>query len=239
VVAEATGRTDVRLATLALCGLGISLAAPEWVPAALSREDGPVEWASFACFLVGAMCALAAAWRLWPARRPVLLAVAFAAVLVVAAGEEISWGQRLFDVETPAVLVDGNRQDELNLHNLEELQGKAVLAQLAVAAAGLLLPRYVRRPWARVGFPCFAGYLAYRAGRGVAALADWGLADRNSEVAELLLAGGLLAAAVALWLDVRRAALLSDDRAQEPLEAGSTGLAGVRPAPARGPWPGP
>jgi hypothetical protein len=124
-----------------------------------------------------------------------------ATVLLFAAGEEVSWGQRLFDLETPQVLVDGNRQDELNLHNVDGLQQKAVLAQLAVAAAGVALARFVDRPWARVGLAFFAAYLAYRCGRAFAAVAGWDVAGRNAEVAELVLAIGLLLLAARLAMD--------------------------------------
>ncbi len=40
------------------------------------------------------------------------------AVFLFAAGEEISWGQRIFEIDTPDALVDANRQQETNLHNL-------------------------------------------------------------------------------------------------------------------------
>jgi hypothetical protein len=224
MVAEGRARVPAPWATGVLSGIGIALAAPEWVPHAWSREDGPLEWATFGCLLVGALCAVAAAWRR-PSGAARLLCAAVGAVLIVAAGEEISWGQRLFDVETPAALVDGNAQDELNLHNLEELQGKAVLAQLAVAIVGSVVPWASARRPAVVGFPCFVAYLAYRGARGVSALAGWGLADRNSEAAELLLASGLLAVAVALLLEAvarssRPAALpslFSDAHRADPL----------------------
>ena len=145
-----------------------------------------------------------AAWRLRPVHRPAVAAAVLAAVLLFAAGEEISWGQRIFEVDTPEVLVDSNKQDELNLHNLVGLQHKAVAGQLAIAGGGLLLALRVPRRWARVGAPFFAGYLMYRATRGVAVIADWGPAGRNSEAAEVMLGFGLLALTVALVADVRR-----------------------------------
>ena len=33
-------------------------------------------------------------------------------------GEEISWGQRIFNIETPGFLAEANAQKETNLHNL-------------------------------------------------------------------------------------------------------------------------
>lgn len=37
---------------------------------------------------------------------------------IAIAGEEVSWGQRIFYIETPAVLSDNNMQNEITLHNL-------------------------------------------------------------------------------------------------------------------------
>lgn len=39
-------------------------------------------------------------------------------------GEEISWGQRIFGIETPEVLKEINAQDELNIHNIQIFHGK-------------------------------------------------------------------------------------------------------------------
>jgi hypothetical protein len=190
--------------TTIVCAVGVALAVPEWVPRGWTREDGPVEYAGFACFLGASALAFVAASRTRRAHRPALAAAALGAVLLVAAGEEISWGQRLFGVETPAVLVDGNRQDELNLHNIDGLQQKAIIGQLAIAGAGVLLPWFVPRPWARSGLSFFAGYLAYRGARGVAVVVGWGPAGRNTEAAELVLALGVLALTAQLAADLRR-----------------------------------
>ncbi len=46
-----------------------------------------------------------------------------AILFIFGAGEEISWGQRILNFETPESLSEINRQDELNLHNLEVLDG--------------------------------------------------------------------------------------------------------------------
>ncbi|NND35224.1 MAG: hypothetical protein HKN76_21735 [Saprospiraceae bacterium] len=42
----------------------------------------------------------------------------------VCMGEEISWGQRIFNVETPDILVNLNYQEEINLHNFRIFEGK-------------------------------------------------------------------------------------------------------------------
>ncbi len=37
---------------------------------------------------------------------------------IVCLGEEISWGQRIFNFSTPQIILENNRQGELNIHNL-------------------------------------------------------------------------------------------------------------------------
>lgn len=40
-------------------------------------------------------------------------------VFMLVGAEEISWGQRIFQFETPAIIAEQNRQNEINLHNSE------------------------------------------------------------------------------------------------------------------------
>ena len=42
---------------------------------------------------------------------------------LVAFLEEISWGQRIFGIETPAVFTEYNHQEEINIHNLNWFHG--------------------------------------------------------------------------------------------------------------------
>ncbi|UCF63908.1 MAG: hypothetical protein JSW33_15295 [bacterium] len=44
-------------------------------------------------------------------------------LFTVAAGEEISWGQRIFNIRTPEVFEEKNVQNELNIHNLDIFHG--------------------------------------------------------------------------------------------------------------------
>lgn len=55
--------------------------------------------------------------------------------------EEISWGQRIFEIETPKFMVDYNIQNEITIHNLRLLQGTynyIHLAYLILSSLGLL-----------------------------------------------------------------------------------------------------
>ncbi|MEL7155694.1 MAG: hypothetical protein AAFN30_03740 [Actinomycetota bacterium] len=95
-------------------------------PAALSRmvrEDGPIEWASAGlAFAAGGLYAAAAVShvrRRGPTNPLTIGALVVAAGIALLLGlEEISWFQRVFDVESPEFMLNRNGQQELNLHNL-------------------------------------------------------------------------------------------------------------------------
>ena len=83
-------------------------------------EDGPVEYGTALMLLVSA---LVLAWqavrqfRLGQALAGVCLVV-YALIFVFGTGEEISWGQRIFGLETPDYLMERNYQEEITLHNI-------------------------------------------------------------------------------------------------------------------------
>ncbi len=54
----------------------------------------------------------------WPSLIKQLIYLGLALLFFFGAGEEISWGQRIFGFKTPEPLAQVNKQDELNLHNL-------------------------------------------------------------------------------------------------------------------------
>ena len=91
----------------------------ERIVAQLGREDSVVEWVTFICFLAGGIAAGLCA-RFFFRSKQRLYGVVFLMVCLMAifiAGEEISWGQRIFGWQTPEALAELNRQGETNLHN--------------------------------------------------------------------------------------------------------------------------
>lgn len=109
-------------------------------------EDGPIEWATAAVYIVLVPSALLVArWRL--CRKDWLGTLAFVGLGVgffLIAGEEVSWGQRQLGFAGPEALVTRNIQGEANLHNL--LGRYALhLAYIAVGLWGLGLGRVVAR----------------------------------------------------------------------------------------------
>ena len=101
-----------------------------------------LEWLQFAVYAATVPIALAIAMRL---RRDgdrlgvgVFLLLAVGAFLV--AGEEISWGQRIFGVETPENLEALNRQGEIGAHNISSVEYLFIVAFMLAGLYGSLVP---------------------------------------------------------------------------------------------------
>ena len=84
------------------------------------EEDGIAEWLTVAGLLLGTIVCFYRLVKLLHKKSKWFLFVTLGLGLFLffAAGEEISWGQRLFGVETPAYFKQHNSQQETNLHNL-------------------------------------------------------------------------------------------------------------------------
>lgn len=106
----------------------------------LLGEDGPVEWAQFALFAFSAAAAAGVALRLRQASQQpnALLFALAAAALFFIAGEEISWGQRVFGFATPAKLAAVNKQNEISLHNIGETLSVINFAMMLIGAWGAM-----------------------------------------------------------------------------------------------------
>lgn len=105
---------------------------------AVLREDGPIEAATALLFFVAFVAGARAARQLYKDgyRLQSALYVAFAAVMFFCAGEEISWGQRIFGFATPEGFEEINKQDELTLHNIGDTLDTLKFLMLIGGAAG-------------------------------------------------------------------------------------------------------
>jgi hypothetical protein len=83
-------------------------------------EDSLVEWLTVTGLLAGSFVCLRRAFRVGSSRGMMFLVTAavLGLMLFVAAGEEISWGQRLLGIESPDYFKQNNTQQETNFHNL-------------------------------------------------------------------------------------------------------------------------
>jgi len=100
-------------------GVGSAFFAPEFYEFTLSAEDGPLEWiTAFALFVAGVICVMRVIRHRAKGARFVAITALGALVLIFGAGEEISWGQRIFGWASGEFWQENNAQAETNLHNL-------------------------------------------------------------------------------------------------------------------------
>jgi hypothetical protein len=101
--------------------LGLQFIEPELLESCYLAEDGFLEWLIVVIFtFLAGLCF----WRALRLRRMrsagfVSVSVILGLLFVFGIGEELSWGQRLFGIQTPEVLRHYNKQEELNIHNLK------------------------------------------------------------------------------------------------------------------------
>jgi hypothetical protein len=118
-------------------------------------EDGFTEWMTVLALLVGMVVCFRRVWML-RGQRPfsfLLMTTLLGLFFMFGAGEEISWGQRLFDMESSEFFQEHNAQGEMNLHNLvvgdtkinKLIFGKGLAIMLFLYLA-VLIPLYRRKP---------------------------------------------------------------------------------------------
>lgn len=111
-------------------------------------EDGPAEWLQFFAYAAASFFAFRVAWR----RRVQPQSIAFlgwlglALFCLLVAGEEISWGERLFDWGFDAVR-GINVQKETNIHNIQGVQS---LMHFCFIASGLIFGWFGWRHFPRI-----------------------------------------------------------------------------------------
>lgn len=152
-------RSATMLVVAALCLTLFDLALYQIDPLAHWRfcaEDGLVENLTVVFWLVGGVYILSTLKH----RRARWLFVVLAIMAIWVAGEEISWGQRLFNIATPAGLSGINEQHEFNMHNIEGVHENIKWIGLTLILFGsVALPfmqvmsRTLRNLFARFGFP--------------------------------------------------------------------------------------
>lgn len=182
----------------------------------LLTDDGPVEWAQFVCFCVASIAAFGIAVQRFRENHR-WQATIFGVIgmgLLFISGEEVAWGQRVFDLETPDRLEDINKQNEITLHNVGDAlvwMNAIMMIAAAVAVAAPFLNRRLRlerifadadRLFVPPVFlaPAFLVVFAYRAIRFTLVRDPGFTVTKYGEWAEFCLAFG---SAIFLWTNFR------------------------------------
>jgi len=97
----------------------VAMWSQEFFELTYAREDGPIEWATAILLFVSSLVL----WRNMkllsaPSLLALGLTVVYGLMFFLAAGEEISWGQRIFGWESSAFFQENNYQAETNIHNM-------------------------------------------------------------------------------------------------------------------------
>lgn len=124
----------------------------------INEEDGVIEYATALLFLTCSVASMILAFRFHGRKAYVIVHGLFAIGFFLCFGEEISWGQRILNFGTPAIVDKVNVQRELNLHNLLGYFADHLFI-LAVFVYGCVLPalRYIhvffRKLFSVIGLP--------------------------------------------------------------------------------------
>jgi protein-S-isoprenylcysteine O-methyltransferase Ste14 len=219
------------------CGAMFASVVMHPSPWMLTVEDGPFEQFTAIAFCIAGVMAVWACVRRGKQWRTLPLAL-LAAFFFVAAGEEISWGQRIFNHETPAFMMQYNVQQETNIHNLfGYLADHAFIAGVMLYGAVLPFicarwPEFYRLTW-RLGIPvgsvgvaiCFLGasllheWTIGRAGGAWAAV-------RVPEIREAVTGLAFLMLTAEVLKLEKRAAQLRQYAQQHPAEADKPAFVG-------------
>ena len=104
-------------------------------------------------------------WLAWKSRKTLnlnwvklLVYLGLAALFFFGGGEEISWGQRIFNIATPDALLKINAQGEVNVHNLAPFQDGNKLLQFETLFNIFLLVFTVILPFGSLVFKWFHNF---------------------------------------------------------------------------------
>ena len=88
------------------------------------QEDSIIEYAQAALYFAAAVLSLSIAFRFFRDHANIHAALycIFFLFLLVVSLEEISWGQRIFGIDTPGFFFRHNLQHEFTVHNMENIQ---------------------------------------------------------------------------------------------------------------------
>ncbi len=106
----------------------------------LAIEDGVIEWIETLLIFGTAVSLQIAAvrWKRTGCNHLFVLAQLGAIGFFVYAGEEVSWGQRIFDFESTGAFATVNDQGETNLHNFLTVESDIALAMASAFLLGII-----------------------------------------------------------------------------------------------------
>lgn len=166
----------------------------------LIKEDRAIENLQFVILALGGSYSAWASYRFWQAKQfwHGLIFSFVALGLLLVAGDEISWGQRLFGLSTPEKLSAINRQEELTFHNIYAIEWLVIYGYVGISLFGLFsrnlseLIKPLRKYSLYLPAQQLFGYFLFAAIFFVQQLRiEWGIWHSWSEPAELAIYTGI------------------------------------------------
>ncbi len=127
-----------------LFGLILCFMNKEYYEAVYAKEDAFLEWMTVYALL---LCAQTCAVRLYKLKNKknalfLLCTLGALVIFLFGAGEEISWGQRIFNIQSSDYFAKNNSQGETNLHNLV-VEGKRINKIIFGTGLGIVVASYL------------------------------------------------------------------------------------------------
>ncbi len=103
----------------------------------IAKEDNLVENLQFIFLVLSSFFSLLIAKKLFSKKKIFAIIFVFASFgFLFVAADEISWGQRIFGIQTPEYIAKNNVQNEISIHNHTSVHGETSLAFAVVGAYG-------------------------------------------------------------------------------------------------------
>ena len=130
------------------CIIILKAISPGWYRLLAWQEDSPIEYATSICYFLSFVISFSIATTFF--KRSLflysLLYFLLSICFIFVFGEEISWGQRIFSIETPEFFMTHNYQKEINLHNISgvPLHMLYIIIGFYGAFAWLIIPQKIK-----------------------------------------------------------------------------------------------
>ena len=131
------------ISLLTLTGILIAFFSPDSFKHQFVVEDGFIEWLTVITLLIAFVVCVYRVITLWSKKRWLFLTMTalLALVLLFVAGEEISWGQRILNIDSSEFFLENNAQRETNLHNMR-VNGVKINKIIFTYGLGVILLTY-------------------------------------------------------------------------------------------------
>lgn len=111
----------------------------------ITREDSIVEYLQFFVLIIGFWGAILVSRKTSKKHLKIsLMYLFFAFIFLFIAGDEISWGQRIFGFTTPQTIQSANSQKETTIHNLSLIKELVPIGYLAIGIYGSVISIIIR-----------------------------------------------------------------------------------------------